>query len=187
MSTSCFFKCGNQWRMNRHWCWHLHRHDFIFNSKSLFDAPVTSLLHAFEDRFLLLRALLASIARSKAVFGHLHFADEPSHLRIFLCSQVEKANQLHMYFHELTDPVKLNVESFILAHLEISDSALSSVPSSLAARLMGLFVTTIMGFFHPTKISKKKRFSKSSRLKLSRFQRKNTHLFTFQLTYISTT
>ena len=128
----------------------------FFNSKSLFDAPVTSLLHAFEDRFVLLRALLASIARSKAVFGHLHFADEPSHLRIFLCSQVEKANQLHMYFHELTDPVKLNVESFILAHLEISDSALSSVPSSLAARLMGLFVTTIMGFFHPTKISKKK-------------------------------
>lgn len=82
----------------------------------------------------------------------------------------------------------LNRESFILAHLEISDSALSSVPSSLAA-IDGTFCYDHHGIFHPTKTLKKRVLQ----IQVSWNEaglKKNTHLFTcstYLLYNISTT
>ena len=145
MSTTRFFEIWES--MNNESS--LMRHYFIFDSKSL----IVACFCTRGDRFVLQRALLASIATSKARFGHLHFADEPSHLRIFLCSRVEKANQLHIFMNWLSceaSSLKLYLSWPISTHVSQPLRFLPQIQRFLRCRrpwrLMGLFVTTSLLF-----------------------------------------
>ena len=155
------------------------------------------------DRFVLLRALLASIATSKARFGHLHFADEPSHLRIFLCSRVEKANQLHIFMNWLyceASSLKLYLSWPISTHVSQPLIFLPQIQRFLRCRrpwrLMGLFVTTSLLFAKKQNLQKTSKNSSQTSQSFSSkkmvfdmtftlFKKKNTHqLLPFQIGWI---